>query len=110
MTVNEITHVLVVPPDNLETNLVKETAGILQKDPYVTRLLLSGKVPKLIGRYQNIAEAERIVKRLKELGLVAIALRDSELVESSLTRFHAHALKIGDKEATFFDKAGQLER
>ena len=107
MIANEIVHILMAPPDNLETALVKEAAEILNIDPYATRLLLSGKIPKLIGRYQSTTEAELIVKRLKTLGLVAVVLKDSELAESSLTGFHAHALKLGDSEVTLFDKGGQ---
>ena len=110
MTVNEIIHVLAAPPDNLNANLVKEAAGILQKDSYETRLLLSGKIPKIIARYPGIEEAELIIKRLKTLGLVAIALRDSELAESPLTRFRAHALKLGNGEVTFFDKGGRQQK
>ena len=107
MVANEIVHVLVAPPDNLEANLVKEAAEILQKDHYVTRLLLSGKIPKLIGRYQSIAEAELITKRLKTLGLVAVILRDRDISESPLTRLQAHALKLGNSEVTFSDKGGR---
>ena len=110
MITNEIVHILVAPPDNLETVQVKEAAEILNIDPYATRLLLSGKIPKLIGRYPSIAEAELIVKRLKTLGLVAIVLKDSELAESSVTRFHAHALKLGNSEVIFFDKGGQQNK
>ena len=107
MVANEIVHVLVAPPDNLETNLIKEAAGILNKDLYATRLLLSGKIPKLIGRYQSVEEAELIAKRLKTLGLVAIVVKDKELAGSPLTRFDAHALKLSDREVTFFYKDGQ---
>ena len=98
------------PPDNIETNLVKEAAGILKKDPYETRLLLSGKIPKLIAHYQSNEEAELITKRLKTLGLVAVVLKDSELNESPSIRFRAHALKLGDGEVTFFDKGGQQNK
>ena len=107
MIANEIVHILAAPPDNLDTNLVKEAAGILKKDPYETRLLLSGKIPKIIAHYPGIEEAELIIKRLKTLGLVAVALRNSELAESPLTRFRAHALKLADREVTFFDKGGR---
>ena len=110
MIVNEIVHILVAPPDILETALAKEAAEILNIDSYATHLLLSGKIPKLIGRYQSIAEAELIVKRLKTLGLVAIVLKDSELAESSVTRFRAHALKSGNSEVIFFDKGGQQNK
>ena len=106
MIANEIVHVLAAPPDNLDTNLVKEAAVILKKDPYETRLLLSGKIPKIIARYSGNEEAELIIKRLKTLGLIAIPLKDSELADSPLTRFNAHALKLGDREVTFFDKGG----
>ena len=107
MIANEIVHILVAPPYNLETALIKEAAEILNIDPYATRLLLSGKIPKLIGRYQSIAEAELIVKRLKTLGIVAVALKDRDISESPLTRFRAHALKLGDSEVTFSDKGSQ---
>jgi hypothetical protein len=107
MIANEIVHVLVAPPDNLEANLVKEAAKILNKDPYATRLILCGKIPKLIGRYESIEEAELITKRLKTLGLVAVVVKDNDLTESPLTRFYAHALKLGNRETAFFDKAGQ---
>ena len=110
MIANEIVHVLVSPPDNIDTNLVKQAAVILKKDPYATRLLLSGKIPKIIAHYPGIEEAELIIKRLKTLGLVAVALRDSELAESPLTRFRAHALKLADGEVTFFDKGGRQQK
>jgi hypothetical protein len=106
MIANEIVHVLVAPPDNLEANLIKEVAVILKKDPYETRLLLSGKIPKIIAGYPGNEEAELIIKRLKTLGLTTIALKDSELAYPPLTRFNAHALKMGDREVTFFDKGG----
>ncbi len=108
MVANNIVHVLVAPPDTLDTNLVKEAAGILNKDPYETRLLLSGKIPKLIAYYPSIQEAESIAKRLKDLGLVAVICSDKKLRESSSTRFVAHALKFGDSEVTFWDKGGQV--
>jgi len=101
MVINEIVHVLVSPPDNIDTNLVKQAAVILKKDPYATRLLLSGKIPKIIAHYPGIEEAELIIKPLKTLGLVAVALIDSELAESPLTRFRAYALKLADREVTF---------
>ena len=110
MVINEIVHVLVSPPDNIDTNLVKQAAVILKKDPYATRLLLSGKIPKIIAHYPGIEEAELIIKRLKTLGLVAVALRNSELAESPLTRFRAHALKLADGEVTFFDKGGRQQK
>ena len=39
MVTHDIVHMLVAPPDTLETTLVKEAAVILKKDPYETRML-----------------------------------------------------------------------
>ena len=96
MATNNIARILVAPPDKLETNLVKEAALILNKDPYEARLLLSGKIPKLIAYYSNSQEAELIANRLKALGLVAVVCSDKELRESPSTRFTARAIKFGD--------------
>jgi len=68
MVTHDIVHMLVAPPDTLETTLVKEAAVILKKDPYETRMLLSGKMPKLIAHYQTADEAEPIAKQLKHWG------------------------------------------
>ena len=108
MVANDIVHILVAPPDTLETNLVKEAAGILKKDPYETRLLLSGKIPKLIAHYPSTQEAELIAKRLKALGLVAVVCNDGELRKSPPTMFSAHALRLEDGEVTFWDGSGDL--
>ena len=108
MVANDIVHILVAPPDTLETNLVKEAAGILKKDPYETRLLLSGKIPKLIAHYPSTQEAELIAKRLKALGLVAVVCNDGELRKSPPTMFSAHALRLEDGEVTFWDKGGRM--
>ena len=103
MAINNIARILVAPPDKLETNLVKEAALILNKDPYETRLLLSGKIPKLITYYPNLHEAESIANRLKALGLVAVVCSDKDLREAPSTRFTARAMKFGDREITFWD-------
>ena len=108
MAANNVVRILVAPPDNLETNLIKETAGILNRDPYETRLLLSGKIPKLIAYYPSAQEAELITNRLKALGLVAVTCSDRELRESPSTRFIAHALRLGDREVTFWDIGNQM--
>jgi hypothetical protein len=108
MVANDIVHIVVAPPDTLETNLVKDAAGILNKDPYETRLLLSGKIPKLVAYYQSTQEAELIAKSLKALGLVAVVCNDRDLRKSTTTRFRAHALRLGDGEVTFWDKGSQM--
>ncbi len=107
---HDIVHVLITPPDKLEIRLIMEAASILNKDPYETRLLLTGKIPKLIAHYQSTQEAELITNHLKALGLVAVVCSDTQLRESSSTRFRAHTLSLGDKEVTFWDKTGQMRK
>ena len=51
MAIPEILHVSIAPPHVLDTNLVKETAAIIDKDLYGTRLLLAGKIPRVIAHY-----------------------------------------------------------
>lgn len=107
MTENNIIHILVAPPEKIETSLVKEVAGILQKDPYETRLLLSGVIPKLFGHYQSTKEAEDVTARLKALGLTVVVSSDTDLRQSKAGHFTAHALTWGDHDVTFLDKTGR---
>jgi hypothetical protein len=107
MSANDIVHILVAPPNTIETSLVKEAAAILNKEPYETRLLLSGKMPKLIAHYQSTIEAEMVAVRLKTLGLVVFICSDEKLRQISSASFLAHALHFGEKEVTFMNKGGQ---
>ena len=99
-------HVAIVPPEVLEPGLVKQAAGILDKDPYETRLLLAGKIPRIIAHYQTGELAEPVVRRLRSLGLVVILCTDSELARHSAA-FRAHSLKFGDGEVTFSGEGSQ---
>jgi len=106
MAVDEIMHVAVAPPDMLEANLIKEVAAIVKKDLYETRLMLVGKIPKIIAHYNNMQMAELAARSLKDLGLVAIVCENSKLRKLSHC-FRAHTLKIGQKEVLFWDNVGQ---
>ena len=101
MVTNEIVHLAVASPDNIETSLVKEAALMLKKDPYETRMLLTGKLPKLIAHYQSVEEAATIARQLKTLGLVAFTVNDSELGKSPATRFSARALEAEEISCDF---------
>ncbi len=108
MVTNEIVHLLVAPPPNIETSLVKEASLILQKDPYETRMLLSGKLPKLIAHYPSAADAETVAQQLKTLGLVALTVNDSALNQFSANGFNARAVEFGEKSVVFRDNANRL--
>jgi hypothetical protein len=110
MIEQNIAHIIIAPAETIETNLVKEAAGILQIDPYEMRLLLSGKIPKLFGHYQSTPEAELTAGRLKALGITAFICSDDELRPSPAGHFTAHEMKIGDSEIVFTNKTGQATK
>jgi len=109
MTDYEVIHIAVAPPANLDANLVRSVATVINKSPFHTRLLLAGEVPKVIAHYDSIQIAESIIRNLRDLGLVAIACRDSELRQFSQT-FKAQTPEFGEKEVLFRDSAGREKR
>ena len=105
----EIVHVAIAPPDRLEANLIKKVAALVDKDLYGTRLLLAGKIPRIVAHYNTVQIAELTAQSLKALGLVAIVCKDSELRKSSQS-YRAHTLKFGEGEVLFWDKGGKTRR
>jgi len=107
MDVYDIVHVAVAPSDTVETSLIKEVAGIINKDLYETRLLLSsGKIPRIVAHCQGMPVANSVAQRLRALGLVTIVCKDTELRQPS-RRFRAFTLKLGDEDVVFQDKGSQ---
>ncbi|MBM4446133.1 MAG: hypothetical protein FJ023_02110 [Chloroflexi bacterium] len=109
MAEHEVVHVAIAPPATLEEELVKKVAAIVAKNPYETRLRLTGKIPKIIASYDTMQMAESIARSLRELGLVAIVCTDSELRKSS-QRYKAHTLKFEEQAVIFLDRSGQARR
>lgn len=106
MDTNEILHIAIAPPANVEANLIKELAAIVNKDIYATRLLLAGKIPRIIAHYQTVQAAESAAQRLRHLGLVVILCKDSELLQTSSPIFRPRALRFGEEEVVFQDNSG----
>jgi hypothetical protein len=109
MTDYEKIHIAVAPPANLDANLVRSVATVINKSPAQTRLLLAGEMPKVIAHYDSIQVAESIIRNLRDLGLVAIACMDSELRQFPQT-FKAQTLEFREKEVLFRDIAGREKR
>ena len=109
MTDHEVIHIAVDPPTNLDANLLGSVANVINKSSSQTRLLLAGEVPKAIAHYDSIPVAESIIRNLRNLGLVAIACRDSELRLFPQT-FKAQTLEFREKEVLFRDIAGREKR
>jgi rhodanese-related sulfurtransferase len=106
MAEHEIAHVAIAPPDTLEADLIKKVAAILDKDPYDTRLLLAGEIPKIIAHCQSMQTAQSTVRSLRELGLVAFACEDLELRKLPQS-FRAHTVEFSEGEVLFRDKGRQ---
>jgi hypothetical protein len=109
MSVYEVVHVAVGPSTVLDEELVKKVSEIIGKNPYETRLRLTGKIPKIIANYDTRQQAELTTKSLRELGLVVILFTDSEL-RKPWQIFKARNLKFEEQAITFFDRSGQARR
>ncbi len=109
MTDYEVIHIAVAPQANLDANLVTSVATVINKGLSQTRLLLAGEVPKVIAHCDSIQVAESIIRNLRDLGLMAIACRDSELRQFPQT-FKAQTLEFREKEVLFRDTAGHEKR
>ena len=105
----EVVHVAIAPPAMLEEELVKKVAAIIAKNPYETRLRLTGRIPKIIANYDTMQTAESAARSLRELGLVVIVCTDSELRKYS-PRYKAHTLKFEEGAVLFWDRSGQTRR
>ena len=106
MDSHEIIHVTIAPPVIIETLIIKELAAIINKDLYATRLLLAGKIPRIVADYQTTQEAESVAQRLRHLGLMVIVLKDSDLRQISSSIFRARSLRFGKEEVVFQDRSG----
>jgi hypothetical protein len=109
MADSEVIHVAIAPPPNLDTYLVRSVAAVINKSSYDTRLLLAGDIPKILAHYDNAQTAESIARNLRDLGLAAIACRDSELRQPS-QGFMARTMEFREKEIVFRNIAGQEKR
>ena len=105
----ELMHIAVAPPAKPDENLIRSVATVINKSPYDTRFLLAGKVPKVIAHYDSTQTAESVTQNLRDLGLAAIACKDSELRQFPQT-FKAQTLEFGEKEVLFRDSAGSEKR
>ncbi len=102
----EIVHVAVAPVENLNDILVGQVAVVLGKDLYNTRLLLAGKMPKIIAHFNSIQEAESLAGKLKELNLKPMVSGDAKLRNPSIS-FPACSIKFDPEKVIVYDHNGQ---
>jgi hypothetical protein len=108
MTEQKIVHVALNPPELLGASLVKQVAVILNREVSEARLLLSGRIPKIIAHFDNAETAESVVKNLLSLGLMAFTIDDTELYKplKSAAEFRAHSLRIEEGQVRFLAQNG----
>lgn len=102
----EIVHVALAPLKTMDPDLLMKVANIINRDLYTTRLLLTGKIPKIAAHYQSMHEALSVANKLKTLDLVVIVCNDSDL-RKPFSSFKAYSLKPGNYEATFLNISGE---
>lgn len=104
-------HVAIIPLELPETSLVKKVAEITNKDLYETRLLLTGKIPKIIGYYNSDIEAKSVVEYLRLLGLEAYSYTDEEFQkpQASAVEFVAHDILFEEGKARFLARNGMAK-
>jgi len=76
--VNNISfNIAIMPEDRPDAATVRQVAGMINEDEYRTRLLMTGKLPKIIARYQSLQEADSVIKDLIATGLIAFVYEES---------------------------------
>lgn len=104
-----ISHLAINPLDSIEPGLVKKASDMLKKDAYEMRLLLSGKIPKIIAHFDNEKECLKMVEAFSAVGIHAFVVDDIELHSHAMKQFSAHSLVTGDREVTFISRSGVQE-
>ena len=101
----DIVYVAAAAPETLPPGLVMRVGSLLGKAAYDTRLLLAGKIPRVIACLPDIVTADSMAQSMRDAGLAAFTCRDSEL-RNCAARFVAHTVKSGERGVTFLDRVG----
>ncbi len=107
--VSQFFHVSVAPLNNFDAELVKKAAELIGKDIYTTRLLLTGKIPKIVATYKSSEEAESAARALCTLGLVGFSCSDAELRKPFTSNPGVLTLKLGKAEVSFAKGVGETK-
>jgi hypothetical protein len=102
---NNIIYVVIEPPTNVDTDLVNKAAAIINKNPFDTRQLLAGEIPKIIAHYENIDSASLAAEQIRGWGIRSLTISDEELNHPS-DGFKVHTLEIANEQLFLYDTAG----
>ncbi len=98
---SDMFHVSVAPLSGFDAELVQKAAGVIGKDIYTARLLLSGKIPKIIATFHSAEEAETAVRALGALGLLGFSCSDAELRKPFTPDPGPRTIKLGKTDISF---------
>jgi len=98
-------HIAVAPPKPLSAELLKKVASLLGKEIVDTRLLLAGEIPRIMVSYPDADAAESMAQRMRDAGLLAFIVKDSEL-RNRPAGFRAHTARSREREVIFEDRLG----
>jgi hypothetical protein len=102
---SETVHVATAPPEQIDADLVKQVAALVNKQPYDARVLLAGHIPRIMAQFPGVQQAESVAQALRGLGLVAVVCKDSELRKPA-DSFVAKTAEFRDGEVAFTDRSG----
>ena len=109
MSDNEELYIAIIPPDDADDMLIKNIAGIIGKPLYDTRLSIAGGLPRIIARFDDIQSTETANKRLRDLGLETMVLREPELKQSE-SFFPVYTIQFTDEGIIFLNNEGNEKK
>jgi hypothetical protein len=101
-------HIAVIPPNWTDPERTRAVASIIKKDLYGTRLLLAGKIPRILATYPTFDIAQVTAQSLLNLGLIVQICRDLDLRRQSMLL--ARSLIFSDGEIEFVGGKGRSEK
>jgi hypothetical protein len=109
MTEDEIYHIAVMPPTETTPDVINRVAEVVSQPDYQLRMMLAGRLPKIIGHYRDASMANVAVHSLEELKLVVFVVTESELRRPVSPGLIARSIKIESDRAVFTSRDGRIE-
>jgi len=98
-------HIAAAPPKHLSAELLKKVASLLGREIVDTRLLLAGEIPRIVSSCPEAGAADSMAQRMREAGLLAFIVEDSEL-RNRPAGFRAHTARCRGGEVIFGNRLG----
>lgn len=99
----------VMPPPGTSAALIIGVASLLSQPDYQVRMILAGRLPKIISHYLDEPAAAATIRSLNELGLVAFVVSETDLRQPVAPALIAHTMKIEGDQAEFSGRDGRTK-